>query len=215
MNISLPCTNLKTKTLRIENGILYLKRGQSFTNAMYSLTYFMKGKNYCYYCKKGFPRNHINLDHIYPRCVGGPTIPQNLIPTCHECNNQKAFMTYNQYANYLSIQSESGKVSYRTKIEELVNGYKSIGMFEFPNSWLTPLEVSKIHTDIDFANISSKKYQKIKTHYETYHSFPYPILVDRKLYSLDGFYVLFVAKSNNVDYVPAIIIENVEIRHNS
>lgn len=44
MNIILPCQDLKTKDLRIGNGILYLRYGVSFQSTMYNLTYFMKGK---------------------------------------------------------------------------------------------------------------------------------------------------------------------------
>ena len=160
MNIPLPSNNLKTKDLRIKNGILLLKHGQSFTNAMYSLTYFMKGKNFCYYCKKGFSRNEINLDHMYPRCVGGPTIPQNLYPTCVHCNNTKAFMTKEQYDEYLKFTSDEERMWYLSKIRQLVEGYKVIGMFEIPNFWITPVKTSCIHTNIDFANVSSRKYQK-------------------------------------------------------
>lgn len=86
-------------------------------------------------------------------------------------------------------------------------------MFEIPIEWITPIKISSIHTSIDFANISDSKFEKVKSYYLEHHSFQHPIILDRNLYSLDGFYVLFVAKSCGVPVVPGIILENVEIRH--
>lgn len=211
MNITLPTENLKTKDFLIRDGILYLRYGQSFQNTMYALTYFMKGRHFCYYCKKSFPRTEITMDHMYPRSTGGPTIPQNLIPACKHCNNQKSDLTLEQYKHFLSIDSKSQRHSYMTKMRTLKEGYRTIGMFEFPNTWITPVRVSNIHTSIDFANISEDKYQKTKAYYERNHSFQHPIILDRNLYSLDGFYVLFVAKSCDISVVPAIVLDNVEI----
>ena len=212
MNIILPCQNLKEKDLRIENGILYLGYGYSFQNVMYNLTYFMKGKNYCYYCKRTIPRNKITMDHMYPRSTGGPTIPQNLIPSCKRCNSEKSDMTFAQYQTYLNLSSFSERKSYLSTITSLKEGIKNMGMFEIPNEWITPVKTSEIHTNIDFANISETKFQKAKSYYKTYHGFQVPMILDRNLYSLDGFYVLFVAKSSDISYVPAIVLDNVEIR---
>ena len=211
MNIILPTQNLRTNRLRIENGILYLRYGQSFQDIMYDLTYFMKGKNFCYYCKKKVPRNQITMDHFYPRCTGGPTIPQNLYPACKKCNTEKANMTYGQFLDYLELTTEEQQKKYRLRINSMKKGLNAIGMYEFPYSWITPVKVSEIHTQIDFANISETKFKKEKAYYKKHHNFKKPIILDRNLYSLDGFYVLFVAKACEVDYIPAIILENVEI----
>ena len=50
-------------------------------------------------------------------------------------------------------------------------------------------------------------------HYLSLSSETDKLILDRNLYSLDVFYVLFVAKSCGVPVVPGIILENVEIRH--
>lgn len=211
MNIPLPTKNLNASKLYIKNGILYLRHGESFQNVMYRLTYFMKGRHFCYYCKKRFPRNEITMDHMYPRSTGGPTIPQNLLPACKDCNGDKSDMTYDQYKTLLSLDIFE-QTSYINKINALKEGYKKIRMFQIPSDWITPVEVNKIHTNVDFANLVNSKYDKVKKYYETYGSFQYPIVLDRKYYSLDGFYVLFVAKSLDIEYVPAIILDNVEMR---
>lgn len=214
MNITLPTENLRTKDFLIKDGILYLRYGQSYQNIIHALTYFMKERNFCYYCRKFFPRNEINIDHMYPRSTGGPTIPQNLIPSCKGCNTEKADMTKSQFLHYLSLGTESEKLLYASKMRTLKEGFKSIGMYEIPIEWITPVKVCNIHTSIDFADIIYAKFQKVKAYYKEYHSFQHPIILDRNLYSLDGFYILFVAKACEVPVIPAIILDNVEIRHN-
>ena len=211
MIIPLPTQNLNSNDLRIIDGVLYLKHSQSFQNVMYRLTYFMKGRHFCYYCKKSVPRDEITMDHMYPRSIGGPTIPQNLLPSCRECNSHKADMTYNQFKIWMSLDA-SKRHSYICKINALKEGYRKIGVLQIPFDWITPVEVDQIHTNIDFANISNVKYDKVKHYYETYGSFQYPIVLDRNYHSLDGFYVLFVAKSMDIQYVPAVVLDNVEMR---
>lgn len=214
MNIILPTKNLRTKDFLIKDGILYLRYGQSFQNAIYSLTYFMKGKRFCYYCKKSFPRNEITMDHMYPRSTGGPTIPQNLIPSCKGCNSKKKDMTFEQYQHFLAISSDIGRKMYLAKVSSFKEGIKAIGMFEIPNNWITPVKVDAIHTQIDLSDISEQKLKKAISYYQQHHQFQKAIILDRNFFSLDGLYVLLVAKSCEVEYVPAIVLENVEVRQN-
>lgn len=171
----------------------------------------MKGRHFCYYCKKSVPRNEMTMDHMYPRSIGGPTIPQNLLPACRDCNGHKSDMNYDQFRTWMSLDS-SKRHSYVCQLNALKEGYRKIGVLQIPQDWVTPAEVDRIHTNVDFANISNVKYDKVKHYYETYGSFQYPIVLDRNYYSLDGFYVLFVAKSMDIQYVPAVVIDNVEMR---
>ena len=215
MNINLPAKNLRTKRFLIKDGILYLRYGQSFENAIYALTYCMKGRRRCYYCKNEFPKSQITMDHMYPRDTGGPTIPQNLIPACKSCNEKKSNMTYDQFLTFSALPTAEEKKAYRLSLNAFKEGLRSIGMFEIPNTWISPVKVNEIHTRIDFANISEKKYKQHKEYYEKYHQFQRPIILDRDLYSLDGFYILFVAKSCDLKYIPAIVLDNVEIRRSN
>lgn len=67
-----------------ESGILkfYAKKGK-FHDVMYDLTYELKGGYQCYYCGSIIEMpSKMTLDHIYPVSLGGPTIPQNLVPAC-------------------------------------------------------------------------------------------------------------------------------------
>mgnify|MGYP005813624393 CR=1 FL=1 len=215
MIITLPAQDLKTNDFRIVNGILYLKQGQSFQNAMYKLTYFMKGKNYCYYCKKKFPRDKITMDHMYPRSTGGPTIPENLLPSCKSCNGKKSDMTYSQFRVYLKLHNDKERKAYLASVNALKEGLKITGMYECPNHWITPIQLSNVHTATDFATISESKFQKARIYYNTYHSFQTPIIVDRNYHLLDGFHTLFVARYKQVQFIPGIVLENVEIRNSN
>ena len=215
MNIILPAENIRTKDFKIENGVLYLRHGQSFRNAIYSLTYFMKGKRFCYYCKKRVPRNEITMDHMYPRSAGGPTIPENLIPACAKCNSEKSDMTYEQYQTFLTLSTTSEKREYLAGLSEYKDALKEVGMFEIPYTWITPVRISDIHAEIDIASISEAKFKKVKAHYKKHHNFQKPVVLDRNLCVLDGFHSIFAAKSCAIPVVPAIVLDNVEVRRSS
>lgn len=212
MNILLPTQNLKTRSLTIKDGILILKYGQSFQNVIYDLTYFMKGRNFCYYCKRKMPKSQLTMDHMYPRSTGGPTLTQNLIPSCKKCNSEKSDMTFQQYMVFRSFKSKAERKAYATAIAALKQELKLCGVYEIPSNWYTYVNTDDIHTCIDFANISETKYNKVKSYLDEYGSFQVPMVLDRNLYSLDGFYNLFVAKSLGIAKIPAIILDNVEIR---
>lgn len=32
---------------------------------------------------------HATLDHLTPRCLGGPSEPRNLVLACYECNHER------------------------------------------------------------------------------------------------------------------------------
>ena len=54
---------------------------------------FERDKNTCQYCGRAFDRKDLNLDHVTPRDRGGPTMWENIVCSCVECNTQKANRT--------------------------------------------------------------------------------------------------------------------------
>jgi 5-methylcytosine-specific restriction endonuclease McrA len=54
---------------------------------------FERDKNTCQYCGETFDRKDLNLDHVIPRDRGGPTIWENIVCSCIECNTLKANRT--------------------------------------------------------------------------------------------------------------------------
>ena len=43
----------------------------------------------CVYCGNKFALEDLTLDHVKPKCKGGETISQNLVPACVKCNQSK------------------------------------------------------------------------------------------------------------------------------
>ena len=54
---------------------------------------FERDRNICQYCGKVFERKDLNLDHVIPRDRGGPTVWENIVCSCVECNTRKANRT--------------------------------------------------------------------------------------------------------------------------
>ena len=88
----------------VEDGILKMTRQTSFRKVMIEITYQMKGRNECQYCHMKFTKEEMTVDHMFPIDFGGPTISNNLLPDCKECNNKKGNMTYQQYMAYLEAK---------------------------------------------------------------------------------------------------------------
>ena|SRR3989344_1074554 len=44
----------------------------------------------CQYCKRPYPRQHLTIDHIKPRCRGGGETLRNKTLACFWCNQAKA-----------------------------------------------------------------------------------------------------------------------------
>jgi len=50
---------------------------------------FLRDQHTCQYCRKVFPENKLNLDHLIPRDKGGATSWENIVTSCFSCNNKK------------------------------------------------------------------------------------------------------------------------------
>lgn len=47
----------------------------------------------CHYCRKGFTRELLTMDHIIPVSRGGHSTKGNVVVCCKDCNNQKKYYT--------------------------------------------------------------------------------------------------------------------------
>jgi 5-methylcytosine-specific restriction endonuclease McrA len=54
---------------------------------------FERDQDTCQYCGRRFDRKDLNLDHVIPRDRGGPTIWENIVCSCIECNTHKGNRT--------------------------------------------------------------------------------------------------------------------------
>lgn len=57
---------------------------------------FERDRNTCQYCGRVCDRNELNLDHVVPRDQGGPTVWENIVCSCIECNTHKGNRTPQQ-----------------------------------------------------------------------------------------------------------------------
>lgn len=197
--------------MKIENDILMLKFPYSLRNAMYTLTYMMKGKHKCFYCSKETSERKMTLDHVFPQDLGGPTITNNLEPSCIRCNSQKSNMTKQQYEQFLCLPT-SERTKYLKDIQMHFEFVRKWVGFELPSDWISEKEISNIITNISLSeDYKGNKYLKIKEYYKKYKHFQKPLILDRKNFLLDGFTTLMYAKNHNIKKVPVIILENVEV----
>ncbi len=61
----------------------------------------------CVYCGEIMPRR-LEVDHIVPESRGGSTTPDNLVASCHDCNQAKGSMTAEEFG-YPDIQKKAKK----------------------------------------------------------------------------------------------------------
>ena len=43
----------------------------------------------CVYCGNYYEIDQLTLDHVHPKCKGGPTTTSNLVACCKRCNTDK------------------------------------------------------------------------------------------------------------------------------
>ncbi len=197
-----------------ERNILVLKNNISYSKVMYLITHFLKTDGICPYCGQPLKGRKITMDHILPQDRGGPTIPNNLVPCCSSCNEEKSNMDEWEYEKFKNL-SQSKKAIYRKEIEAYIVKMKEERGHEIPSQWLTKMDLKNenIIVTINFREdwYRSNKYQKVKRMYRTYNHLTYPVIIDKHNVLLDGFYTLMFAEKNGINTdVPIIRLDNVE-----
>lgn len=94
---------------RIRDGVLELKGDFNFEKIMIELTYQMRGRTECYYCKRKVKATKITIDHMFPSDFGGVTITNNLAPACSTCNSNKSNMNQYEFRVWSSLKSREEK----------------------------------------------------------------------------------------------------------
>lgn len=193
-----------------ENVLKLKGRQGKFQDIMYDITYKLKGNDRCHYCGKHVEKSKITLDHVYPQALGGPTIPQNMVPCCKNCNGKKEDMTPEQFRAYMNLKDEKLQSQFRRE-------YFQSKMFQtrwvhiLPEEWISKRPISDLIVTIDLTDTSTNKYKKIKEYYMRCKQFPKPIIVDCHNFVLDGFTAVLYAKNNRIKEIQTIVLENVEV----
>ena len=196
----------------IENGILKLRADVSFKKLMREITYKKKGNKQCFYCGRKISSDQINVDHMIPQDVGGPTIPNNLVPSCNKCNNTKSNMTLEQYLEYLAKKTAKERKEFSMHAQQEIEKMKFMKDFSFLNGWVSQMNVEEIHwKKRDDRDYRGNKYNRIEEFYQKYGRLRKAIVVDRNHNLLGGYVSLMFAMNNQIEIVPVIVLENVEI----
>lgn len=205
------CPNCK-KGAFVDNGILKIRWDVSFRKAMTELTYQMKGRGRCCYCKELIPEDEITIDHMYPQEFGGPTITNNMLPSCKKCNNEKGNLNTSQYKAYLKAKKLGRVEGFRKEIKKYQDYTRQFNDFNIPIEWLTEKRIYQLIVVFNMQeNYKGKKYQKIAKYFETYHHFQKPIIIDKNGFVLDGFLAVMYARNVGLEKLPVIQLENVEV----
>lgn len=211
MNIQLPRRFFYSSGWRsrayVQGRVLYLEGDVNYEDLMYSLAYSISGYEKCVYCGEKLKKETRTLDHKYPRCWGGISIPDNLVPSCKKCNSDKGNMTEEQYKIWreADIGERSMIFSHFTKQneEEMKNG------FLLPNGWVTPFDVAQVIDRLEFEKIGELGNEKVDLYYELHGHYPRPIVVSRNNWVFKGIHILYHAKKNGIKVVSCIRLDNV------
>ena len=197
-----------------ERKKLILKGNISYSRVITKLMYDLNEHDICPYCGCKLSKATTTLDHCIPVDRGGPTIPENLIICCSNCNEEKGNMNKEEYLFYRSLKTNSEKIEYEKYIQKNLEKTKMKKGCDIPDEWTVDPKEIDIFVSINFReNIKrSKKYQKVKKNYKKYGKLIYPIISDENGILLDGFYSLMYSKENNISDITIIKLDNVERR---
>jgi 5-methylcytosine-specific restriction endonuclease McrA len=73
--------------------LLEYRRIPHQTRALSRKNILIRDRYTCQYCHKTFAGGDLTLDHVIPRSRAGETSWENLVASCHTCNNRKGNRT--------------------------------------------------------------------------------------------------------------------------
>ena len=182
-----------------------------FRSIMTELTYVLKGRNVCSYCGNEFDVTDMSIDHLYPFSLVGPTIPENLAPACKTHNNEKGFFTVEEYSKYRMLSITEREIFKKRMENEHMQKRKS-GIEIVPEYFFTKENIGHIIVPFNMMNtIYTSSFKSVVKYYNEYGLYKYPIVLDRKNYLLDGFYVVFLAMKKEDKSLKVVKLENVDV----
>jgi 5-methylcytosine-specific restriction endonuclease McrA len=73
--------------------LLEYRRIPHQTRALSRKNIMMRDRYSCQYCHRAGGASDLTLDHVIPRSRGGESSWENLVASCHQCNNRKGNRT--------------------------------------------------------------------------------------------------------------------------
>ena len=216
MKIQLPETFIytsrtKTSSAYVKDGILYVSGCISFEDLMYTLTYVVKGYDKCYYCGCELTDKNRTLDHMYPRRWGGISIPENLIPSCKNCNRDKMDMTYEQFMKYRKLKSKKNKEEYYQQCLTENLRTRKRAQFVLDKDWLCVYDIGELLRYMKFNKLEPNKSKALAAYYRNWGQYTHPMIVSSNDWVLKGKHILHHAKGIKRKSVMAIVLENVVV----
>lgn len=214
MQIRLPESFMYTKPYKnsnayVQDGILYIKRHVNFEEIMYSITYMVKGYDKCHYCGGKLTDRNRTLDHMYPRRWGGISIPDNLVPCCKNCNQNKKDMTYDQFLHYKKLKNQKEEYYCRCLQENL--NVRKRSKFILKRKWLSAYYIQNLLRYMKFDKLQKVKSKNLAAYYRKWGQYPHPIIVSSNNWVFKGKHILNHAKGIQKKYVMAVVLENVVV----
>jgi 5-methylcytosine-specific restriction endonuclease McrA len=71
--------------------------GSGVNDTFNRLQIYDKTRGKCYYCGCKILYGQMTVDHKHPKYKGGKDDLENLVPACWDCNQDKSFLTLEQY----------------------------------------------------------------------------------------------------------------------
>lgn len=195
----------------VEGNILYIYRQVDFYSLMSELTYACFGRKKCHYCGKTILPSKLTVDHKYPRCFGGPTITNNLVPCCKACNSRKGNMFEDEFFEYMQIEGNYEKyASFKEKVEKHQRSIYSGELEALPEDWLLTSKVNVVSIRYQLNEPLGSGFNKVEKTFRKYGKFFKPIIISSNRHLLDGFNVCLLAKMHDISAELQIIqLDNV------
>lgn len=201
----------KNASAYVKNGVLYVKGHVSFEELMYTLTYTIKGYHTCYYCGCELTDKNRTLDHMYPRRWGGISIPENLVPSCKNCNRDKTDMSYEQFMQYRKLKSKKTKEEFYKKCLQKNLRVRKRAKFILDRNWLSVYDIRELLKYMKFNKLEKTKSNNLAAYYRNWGQYTHPIIVSSNGWVFKGKHILHHAKGIKRKSVMAIVLENVVV----
>lgn len=83
-----------SKSFKLPKVLRLFTKINTLTHVKFSRSnVFYRDKFMCQYCHQKFKESELTLDHVMPKSRGGKTNWENIVSSCHDCNNRKADRT--------------------------------------------------------------------------------------------------------------------------
>jgi 5-methylcytosine-specific restriction endonuclease McrA len=150
------------KTERTPSGRYYVKtpnRKKTYTEKLKILN---RTNSHCFYCNKELNYESMQIDHVWPRVLGGVDDFINLVPSCTSCNKYKG---WGSPFNFIY-----GKWKNNRKITDYERNF-----IQFYSTH-SPLELTTRNIDLSDYFESIRVFNSVMVNYHSYDSIPESIV---------------------------------------